>query len=188
MDYEKIANDVENGFIKPVYLEQKIQYTSDKKSAEVCISRRHNLGDYLVMGIIALQHSINGKAGDILVYNENTSSNETIGVAKGCNFPIRQIEVDSSTYLQVHRPIEEIYQNLYQGEMKVTGIGLNISMALMMHFSELHEGIPECIVKVLQFRHFDDLDTAQKHAFSLIQKMTGAAVAGTYYAIANREY
>lgn len=154
--YDNIARDIENGFIEPMYLKQKIQYVTDKESADVCISRQHSLGDYLVIGIIALQHSINSISGDILVYNNQNPAIGTIGVAKDWNSPICEIKSDSETYVQICAPVESIYQHLYmKEEHKVLGIGLNISIALMLQFSELHEGIPECIMNQLKFKHFD---------------------------------
>lgn len=184
--YEEIVNNVETGFIKPKYLQQKIQYVTDKKNAEVCISTRHTFGDYLVVGIIALQRSIENKSGNILVYtyNENENISETMGVSQNWGSSFHEVEVDAPIYIQVCMPVESIYQSLFKGELgelKVAGIGLNIVMALTMQFSELHHGIPKCIMNELKFNLFDDLDTAQQNAFLLIQKMTSIAVAGTFY-------
>lgn len=187
IDYGKIAKDVENGFIEPNYQEQKIKYVSDKAMADVTVSSRHTMGDYLLIGITALKRSISGKSGELSVFNERKVKTATIGVATGWHAPLRKAEVDSEIFIQMYEPIEEIYHHLYNGKSPVAGIGLSISTALMLEFSEIGNGIPEEIMTAMKFEHFDDVDMAQKDAFLLIKKMTAASVAGSYYAMINGE-
>lgn len=185
--YEQLAREIEGDFSEPQYLSQRIKYVEDKESADVCVSARHTIGDYLLVGIIALHHSINGKSGDILVFNDDTPEPEIIGVPESWNKPFRQIAIDTTTYFQTHKAIEEIYKKLYNGKMIVVGIGLNVSVALTVEFSKIGHAIPDEIMSELEFKCFDDMDTAQRNAFNLIKKMTGSAVAGTMYAFEHGE-
>ena len=185
--YKQIAREVEESFLEPQYQPQRITYIEDRESADICISARHTMGDYLLVGIIALQHSINGKSGDILVFNDINPEFDIIGCAASWDASFRQVAVNTTIYFQTHEIIEEIYQKLYKGKLIVSGIGLNISVALMIEFSKLGCGIPKEIMSGVIFENFDDLKTAQENAFHLIKKMTGSAVAGTMYAFENGE-
>ena len=172
--YKQIIEDVEEQFSKPQYLEHKIHYVSNQNDAEICISAQHTMGDYLLVGIRALQRSINGVPGDILVFNNPSPDAETIGTPIG-RHTIRKIEINTPIYLQARKPIEDILQHLYKGKhtLPISEIGLSISFALSLKFSEADRGIPEEIMSKLQFTHFDDVKTAEKDAFILI---TGASV------------
>lgn len=184
--YLKIAEDVEKAFAEPSYLEQRIRYAIDEESADVCINAKHSLGDFLVVGTIALANSIAGKSGDIFVYAKRSPELEIAGIPIG-RFSTRKIQVDSSTYMQLHKPVEVIYQNLYKGDHKVLGVGLSIATSLMMQDAGLKGSIPEEIMAEIKFTSFDDLENAQKSAFFLIKKLTAASTAGTYYAMENGE-
>lgn len=185
--YKKIAEDVENGFIEPTYIKQEIRYALDEESADICVNAKHSLGDYLVLGIIALENSIVGKSGYISVYNTSSPKIETIGIAQNLHSPLRKVQVDAGTYIQLHKPLEVIYQKLYNGKYKMMGTGLAITTALMMQDAGLEGNIPEEIMSKIVFTSFDDLETAQKNAFFLIKKMVAASTAGAYYAMENGE-
>lgn len=183
--YTEITQKVENNFRVPNYLEQKIKYVSNKESADICVSARHTFGDYLIVGIAALLHSINGVSGDILVYNDNNPATEIIGIAKNSHAPLEKVSVNSELFLQVSKTIDTIYDNLINSDTNILGVGLSITSRLSIQFSDFGEGIPKNIMDELQFTHFDDLLTAQKNAFTLIKKMVGSMVAGTTYALEN---
>lgn len=176
----QIANDVERKFSEPNYLEHKIRYIPDRENADIIVSTRHTFGDYLLIGIVGLLHSIQGKEGDILVFNDPSPDMDTIGVAIG-RHTMRSANV-SSLFMQANKPVEEIYKSLYKGTLSIAGVGLNMSLSMMLEFSDIGNGIPKEIMSELEFHHFDDLKTAEKDAFVLIKKMASAAIAGTYYA------
>lgn len=182
--YLKIAEDVEKEFAEPNYLEQRFRYAIDEESADVCINAKHSLGDYLVIGIIALANSIAGKSGDIFVYNKRFPKLDTAGIPIN-RFSMKKVQVDSNTYMQLHKPIEVIYLNLYKGKHKVLGVGLSIATSLMMQDAGVEGSIPEEIMSEIKFTSFDDVETAQKNAFFIIKKLTAASTAGTYYAMEN---
>lgn len=147
---KKMGNVIE----EPRYLQQNIQYVTDKRNSEVCISSRHTWDDYLVIGIIALQRSIEGKSGDILVYNENIENYQP--------HAIREMEV--RIYMQIFSPLDFIY-DLYMEKKKRYGISTIIFSNLMTDFNE----IPKSVMDELKFENFNDLTIAQKNAFLLIK-------------------
>lgn len=185
--YSEIAKKVESGFKTPEFLQQRITYVSRKDDADITISCRHTLGDYLLVGFAALQQSIRNHSGLILVYQDANPSSETIGFSLNPHMPFRAASVNSALFLQLVHIIDEIYDDLYVGEMKSFGMGLNISMAMNTQFSEIGYGIPDEIMSNIKFENFDDLQVAQENAYLLLAKMTGASVAGFCYAVAHGE-
>lgn len=184
--YLKIAEDVEREFTEPNYLKQRIRYAIDEESADVCINAKHSLGDYLVVGTIALANTIAGKSGDILVYSKRFPELDTVGILSNRSMQkIQKIQVDSNTYMQLYKPIEVIYLNLYKGKHKMLGVGLSIATSLMMQDAGVQGSIPEEIMSEIEFTSFDDVETTQKNAFFIIKKLTAASTAGTYYAMEN---
>ena len=164
-------NDVKESYlIEPIYLSQAIEYTADKDLADVYVNARHTLADYLLIGIIALARSVEGKTGSILVYNEMDSESSTIGIPNG-RHQLKKVRVHLGAFSQVPMPAEAIYQKLCKGS-KVSNFGLSISLILMEQFLSFKEGISKEILSELNltFSHFDDLDVAQKDAFWLIKK------------------
>lgn len=185
--YNEIAKKVESGFRIPEFLPQKITYVKRKDSADITISCRHTLGDYLLVGFAALQQSIRNHSGQILVYHDANPSSETIGYAVNPHMPFRTASVNSALFLQLVNIINEIYDELYVEEMKCFGIGLTISMAMNTQFSEIGYGIPEEIISLMKFENFDDLQVAQENALMLLKKMTASSVTGFFYAVAHGE-
>lgn len=183
--YTEIFNEVENNFRVPEYLDQKIRYVSDKNAADICVSARHTLGDYLILGITALSRSINGVSGDILVYNDVNPKTETIGICEGPHAPLKKIDIQSELFLQVDKSIDNIYSNLSNAETFIVGVGLSIVTQLEIQFSDYGQGISKSVMDELQFTHFDDLLTAQKNAFTLVKKMSATIMSRLIYSLRN---
>ena len=175
---EKIVKTVEDAFQKPQYVNAKIRYVKSKEEADVCVSRNHTMGDYIVLGAFALFNSLGGKKSELKVYNQKDLKKETIGVWTG-NTSYKEESVESELFLQMFRPLDIIYDTLYKGDFKAMGVGLFMSTVLMHQFAD-EEAIPKEFMDELAFESFDDTITAQKNVFTLMKKMTAASIAGIF--------
>lgn len=176
--YAEIVKHVESSFCEPDYVSVQIRYVTNKEDADVCVSKNHSLGDYIVLGSLALFNSVTSKKSEIKVFNQSNLKEEVIGIWHGGFY--KDLTVDSELFLQMIEPLNVVYDSLYQNACKPLGIGLLISTLIMTQLTG-STVIPEEIINEVVFEHFDDTITAQKNIFTLMKRITAASVAGMYY-------
>ena len=175
---EKMVKTVEDAFQEPRYVNAKIRYVKSKEEADVCVSRNHTMGDYIVLGAFALFNSLGGKKSELKVYNQKDLKKETIRVWTG-NTSYKEESVESELFLQMFSPLDIIYDTLYKGDFKAMGVGLFMSTVLMHQFAD-EEAMPKEFMDELIFENFDDTIAAQQNIFTLMKKMTAASIAGMF--------
>lgn len=168
--FGEIVKQVSSSFREPEYIDAKIRYVERKEDADVCVSENHTMSDYIVLGAFALLNSVTEKKPEIKVFQEKLLAKETIGVWAGSR-PYKSVSVESELFLQMSKPLDTIYNILYQGEYKFFGVGLTMTVLLMTQMTDTVV-IPEEIIKDVVFENFDDMETAQRNVFMLLKRMT----------------
>ena len=174
--FEKIKSEFE----VPEFYEHKIRYVKNRDDADVTVSCGHTLGDYLILGAVALEKSIFLKqACYIKVYNQKIQEarNEVVTVYHENNF-VEKVTMNSELYLQIYEMIDRIYAETYKGSTPVGLLGLAITTTLPMNLIGKGNMDPKFFDDMM-FENFDDLVSAQKNMFDLIVEV----VAGSLTAI-----
>lgn len=164
-------------FDEPVYVDYKIRYVDQPGEADVRIGANHTLADYLVMGAVALAKSVRGETGEILVYDLADEIRETVKVFK--ENECYEVGINSNTFLEIHKPIDEAYNALYVGGTAVLGLGIAVGMTLTTHFAGI-DVLPSEIVEKIKFTDFNDIKTAEEDAFILMKEICASSVGGIF--------
>ncbi len=174
--FERIKSEFE----KPEFFEHKILYVENRDDADIMVSCGHTLGDYLILGAVALEKSVFLKqACTIKVYNQKVQEvrNEVVTVYRENNL-VEEVTMNSELYLQIYETIEHIYAETYKGNIPVGLLGLSITATLPMNLIGKGNMNPK-FFEAMKFENFDDLVPAQKNMFDLIVEV----VAGSLTAI-----
>lgn len=183
---DKFVNFAETAFSTPDFSGYRIRYVEERDEADVCVSKKHTLADYLVLGFFCLAKSVRKETGEIRVFNLTEELTETVVVLQGNQ--VKNVKMNSELFIQICRPIDIICEKLYQvpTEVRFFGFGLSVSTELMTEFSGV-KTISDEIMNQLQFTYFDDTVTAEMNAFFIIKKMYEACLKGYYLEILNAE-
>ena len=174
--FEKIKSEFE----EPEFFEHKIRYVENRDDADIMVSCGHTLGDYLILGAVALEKSIFLKqACTIKVYNQKVQEarNEIVTVHHENNF-VEEVTINSELYLQIYKTIDCIYEKTYKGNTPCGLLGLSLTATLPMNLIGKGNMNPK-FFEAMKFENFDDLVPAQKNMFDLIVEV----VAGSLTAI-----
>lgn len=176
---------IKSEFEVPEFYEHKIRYVENRDDADVTVSCGHTLGDYLILGAVALEKSIFLKqACYIKVYNQKIQEarNEVVTVYHENNF-VEEVTMNSELYMQICDTIEHIYAETYKGSTPVGLLGLGITAILPMNLIGKGNMNPKFFDDMM-FENFDDLVPAQKNMLDLIIEF----VAGSLTAVLFEEF
>ena len=176
--FEKIKSEFE----EPEFFEHKIRYVENRDDADAMVSCGHTLGDYLILGAVALEKSIFLKqACNIKVYNQkiNEVRNEVVTVYYENNF-VEEVTMNSELYLQICDTIEHIYAETYKGNTPVGLLGLSITATLPMNLIGKGNMNPK-FFDAMKFENFDDLVSAQKNMFDLIVEVVAGSLTAIFW-------
>lgn len=171
--FERIKSEFE----VPEFFEHKIRYVENKNDADIMISCGHTLGDYLILGAVALEKSIFLKQACIIkVYNQKAreARNEIVTVHYENNL-VEEVTINSELYLQIYKTIDRIYTKIYKGNRPVGLLGLSITTILPMNLIGKGNMDPN-FFETMKFENFDDLVPAQKNMLNLITEVVAGSL------------